>query len=510
MEEHPAVVFTHFGSLKYGVNSAYFESVKDKYTAIYEPVLKSYCNCNHDRRRIGVVYIYVDEQVKKMLDILSQLQDDENLSIPVEIEVEEDAIKDLLRGIANDVRNRLPDPAAAPSFQFVGLRELQYLISELRKISPALPAYLSSPKFTFTYDSPKFVEAILRLARSETSYLADFPIIRLDEDTKCNPEFIDALMKVYLKERTKELYFFFSGTYGKPESVDLINDYAVRTHWFADPNLPVNNQLQGKENLVQTFLADLNELGATQIENSEQYYSSAMRRHLRSGSRSSARPRRSQTQVISGAGLIMSSRAIAALPPFMNFRFLTTWVDDHLKRRLHEAIGDIHFAKVESVPDARIQQDRHHNGIRTNDIELAYIDYFERLLRGCMFRAIIHKPSGEPTMYSNLVEEFVKDRRDRALTAAELGQVMDTISSLAQERLEEVLMSWKSDEFDGTKSYQWASELSGSDAQQKEYVKSVTQDAVNYLGLVRDWPFFVRAIRRLPYTGFRWLFEEVW
>ena len=49
----------------------------------------------------------------------------------------------------------------------------------------------------------------------------------------------------------------------------------------------------------------------------------------------------------------MSRVAISLLPPFMNFESFSSWVDDFVKRLLHEAIGDLDRTDLETVTNAK-------------------------------------------------------------------------------------------------------------------------------------------------------------
>ncbi len=80
----------------------------------------------------------------------------------------------------------------------------------------------------------------------------------------------------------------------------------------------------------------------------------------------------------------MTKNAIEVLPPFMSFQNLTIWVDDHLKRRLHEALGQMSKKNLEHINDALFHQDRHPEGIKkiaNQDIDGKKMlnDYFDRL-----------------------------------------------------------------------------------------------------------------------------------
>lgn len=512
-QSHPAVVFTHFASLRFGKNEFDFESRREDYEKRYRPVIEAYCESNTGMRRIGIVYIYLDEAVQKILKNIDGIVNTTDITIPAALGKAETSVMGFLQRLVRDV-SRDMSHTFVPSFQFIGLQELLSVITELSDINPQLPQHLCSPEHTFTYDSPKFVEAVIRLARSETPHLADYPIIRMDEDTICNAQFIDEIVDTYLSQRETNPFFYFSGKYGNNHKEthydDVLNDYAVRVACFADTSKPKGEQIdEDAYQRAKTFLADLSELGAKQLEAPSKHYSETMQELLSSGDRAPSQPERPTTQVISGAGLVMSSRAISVLPPFMNFTKLTTWVDDYLKRRLHEAIEDIYYRQIECVMKVKIKQDRYPDGVTEQDIDYDFKSYYERLLRGCILKSIIVDLNGKPTAYSKLIQDFVRDRRSHLPDETEKTELKKSIHIAAKQRLEEVLISWTSHEFKGTSVYKWAELVTASDSIKEKHIQTVIDDALNYIDLVKDWPVFVRTIRRLSYTGSSWLFEPV-
>ncbi len=477
-----AVVFTHFGSLKYRSGGKEFHEILPVYEEIYKKIFGYYLQCPS----ISIVYIYIDwafKQVVPRIGTIGKFVVDPNLNN------EEEELIDLLRGAERGARaeHRTRNSSQpTPVFEFVGITKLLKILNDLVALNPDLTRYLCGPSGQFTYDSPKFVEAVIRLARGDTPHLARHPIIRVDEDAYVNDNSIKKLIYKYEELINIRRFFFFSGTYGteddyktEDDTDDFINDYAVRTHWFVPPRVRGKGEpTSDKEELerqplppenkraIQSFLADFDGIGARQLPDSREHhtedYSSIVWDDVRS--RRSERP---STQVISGAGLIMSSRAVRFLPPFMNFENLTTWVDDHLKRRLHEALEDLSRKDTECVREAKFRQNRHPDGIGESDIEWAIGFYFDRLLRGCIFRRIITENSGKPSSYSKLVAEMMKfkvtgsvsglirinflspdDSHGKAFEEVDLNPYRLSMLEAAQERYEEVLKCWSSSEYD--------------------------------------------------------------
>lgn len=519
---HPsAVVFTHMGSL------SRVDDPEDIESSDYKDFFKSYIECNREHKVVSIVYAYVDWAVRdwvrhnacEVFAIDPTKAAEERVFVDILKRAEEEAIEE-----SNVPRDRHPE------FIFVGIMELLHLLIYMNQVDPSLIALLGGEE-RFTYDSPKFVEAVIRIARGKIPHLSIHPVIRIDEDVKPNAASLEQLIDTYLQQSQKDTFFFFSGGYGMRDGEEdiadhYLNDYAVRTHWFFPPGtksedpVPPNTKEQ-----IRRFLADFAELGATQFLDSEYSYSDNLQQLLED-ERPKAK-KREAPQVISGAGLVMSTTAIRFLPPFMNMNHQITWIDDHIKRRLHEAIGDIKVNAVERVHDAKIKQDRHGKGVTLENIEEAD-RYFPNLVRGCIFIRLISNVDGTKTRYSELIQEIVKlgidiDSEGPSKTAllikeimkpdidmdseelsTVLGELRDELMQQAKTRCEEVLESWKSLEFSGKRSYDWATRFTQEDI--NKFCKEMVKDAINYLKLVDKWPIFVRAIDRLPFKGNRWLY----
>lgn len=528
-----ALVFSHFGTLRYGEEDAgqslsqpefaqwmgarsyEWAASKPRYEEFFGPILRSYLKCARDGKRLAIVYAYVDWAVRQAIraNIFTRDTLGGGIEIPGDLLTAEEEIVGFLRYIENTQRKSLGlSPIDPPVFHYIGLQKLLSLLQNIVHVDPRLTKFLCGEGDVFTYDSPKFVEAVIRLARGDVPHLAPHPILRVDEDAELNAFAVEALLNAHSSECTRTPFYFFSGQYGSDSGIDdPINDHAVRVHWFAEVGHrrgePISDPDQEKR--ISTFLADLSELGATQIPNSSISYSSGLKSVLLNRS---AATERGCPQVISGAGLIMSCRAVSLLPPFMNIGELTTWVDDLLKRRLHEAIGDLGPFEVEIIKDARISQDRHRPaGIDKDDLKEDKIySYLQRLLRGCLFRHIITELDGSPTRYSNLIANIVSFRvveGSPELSDEQRADLRDEMVKRAQVRYEEVKAAWTSVEYEGSLSYTLWNSLDPD--HQTDTCHAVAHDADTYLDLVVSWPIFARAIQRLSMHGNHWLYHPV-
>lgn len=527
--QQKAVIFTHFGELHYGKKAGIPRRLRDfqaddaewlrntpRHLAKYTEIFQSYLECARDSGQVGLVYVYVDWAIREAAPTWAKGR----LVFDPAFVGHDQALLGLLENAERNARDELRVGGdAPPQFRCFGMVKLVNLLNNLVEVDRHLLAFLGGPGGTpFTYDSPKFAEAVIRLARSDIQHLAD-PVLRIDEDAKPTPGFIRRLVQEYAKISRAAPFFFFSGTYGNPNGpYDPINDHAVRTHWLATvPQEPPVKLTEPQTELARIFLADLSVLGATQLRDCCSHHSHAMR-DLLSGHPPNGGPQVSIAghppkrgpQVISGAGLMMSPRAVNFFPPFMNLENLVVWVDDHLKRRLHEAAGDISPQEPpESVEGARIQQDRHPNGLTQERIDWAKTVYFDRLLRGCMFTRLIADLHGEPTEYAQLLKDiaWVRVRKgDLRVSEKKLECLRRGLVKPAEERYDQVVQCWQSSEFRETVIYDWVASLGPqhrTDSREK-----VTHDAISYVHLLLEWPIFKHAIARLKMNANPWLFCE--
>jgi hypothetical protein len=500
------VVFLHLGRLNTLAGEIHpsWDDARSRYTALFS----QYLRCNAQQRLVSVVYLYIDWALRNApLDRWKApggtLED-----IGIQLLITENKLSELIKESLDAAERDCQLPSdLAPTFHLITITDILDLLKSIADIDSRLVGYLAGKRgkygYRFTYDAPKFIEAVIRIARGFTPHLAWNPIIRIDEDVTPNQYAIRTLLARYITVERSAPFFFFSGRYGCPHTgkIDFLNDFAVRTHWISDPDPERPTRYRSNTRLARTFLADLSELGATQFLGSTTYYSTEMARIL--ANRASAAPR-SSPQVVSGAGLIMSARAVELLPPFMNFKHNMTWVDDYLKRRLHEALGDLEKSAAECIDEARFEQDRHPYGIKREEVERAR-DYLPRLFRGCVFRRLISELDENATSYTQCIKDIVfrKNLNDAGVSASR-----DKMRELAMERCEEIMLAWQSPEFKPYEHYQWAASLAENEKDLDGICQDVVDNALGYLELVGDWPLITRTIKKLDLIGNRWLFLD--
>lgn len=513
-----AVVFTHINLKPEEIDDKGEEACIREYVSLFE----RYLAC----RNVGLVYLYLSLGAEEIVRLIAN---GKPLTIPPRVLRRESRCQNILQLAETRARDRyLGKPQ---KFIHVTTTQLASLFERLHAIDPDLITSLGGSGKNFGYDSPKFIEAVIRIARGQDPRSASFPIVRFDEDVQVSEKSLDKLLEAYegFLATSSNLYFFFSGCYGDPDepgSTDPINDRAIRVHYLVDKQFRrqgrkarmcwfVSDQdpaLESMANRIKLFWRDLGEVGATLSSRDD---SPSLRGQSLTTERGFIANRRS-LQVTSGAGLIMSLRAIQDLPPFMNMNRLIVWVDDHLKRQLHERIDDISRHDLESVAEARFQQDRHPapDYISQDDVDWATSEkegYIERILAGCIMDALVsrqvverHRFTREPTEYAQAIKTIIANPN----VQTDYSAMRPILKQYAEQRCREVLSLWQSPEFEGTDLYRWAEAW---DAKRRDsIVEDVLNDAEAYLELVKNWrSSFAAAIGRLRPIGNYWLFERV-
>lgn len=487
-----AIIFTHVGYKYYDEKEKPF-SQQECNTLIGRvlPAFKSYLSC----KNIGLVYVYVDTGIQLTLQHLRSSSGE--LVYPIEELVFEQTTRNCLKVALDRAISILEadskssfDKSKAPKFQFVGLPHLYTLIHSLYRIDPALLDALAGDGINFSYDSPKFVEAVIRIRRGNT-----YPIFRFDEDVEVDEQAIGSLLNNCRNLDTIG-YRLFSGKYKtSPENIDYLNDFAVRLHWLVDRD---THELS---NSGKWFLRDLGEIGATQVPTNANDMSNLMSDFVEN-ERDNVSANRSSQQLVSGAGLFMSNQAINQLPPFMNFNHLTLWVDDHLKRRLHEVLGHIAPGGPEQIEDACFTQDRHPGGILDKEIEWARDEYFQRLFDGCILHALITTHNGERGELAEVINNLITINA----RVPEESFLKKTFKDSAKPTAKAILNIWKSETYGNSLLKGWAEKAARNI---DKLINPIIEDAASYVHLVSRWQTYLAAMQRLTKNHAYWLFRPV-
>jgi len=490
-----AVVFTHMGGLNQADLTAVAIGTK------YDSFFRNYFNINDHGPLVKTVYCYIDWAVRQYL---YEFTTNGTININPNLLAGDELLIGGLRRVERRVRGERRTGSSWPQFVYVGFQKLSYLLNTLIDVDKDLPQYLfGATGGTFTYDAPKFVEAVLRLVRMGRPHLALDPIVRVDEDVAPTTSFFTELLKGYRRIEQENDFYFFSGTYGS-DAADPINDFAARAHFFLDvPWTPGSSIPPRTLHRIKMFFSDLSVLGAPQYPSGELRFSSGAESIMAKGNRIA----RESAQCISGAGLIMSRNAVELLPPFTNFDLNNVWVDDHVKRRLHETLRHLDHDAPEVVEGARAAQNRHPGGIVAGDLSWA-TDYFDRLLRGCCLMSIVDPPN-DISHYCSLVSDIVAFKvraGDSRLLPSALQPMVSWMEETIKGRYVEAVECWAGDEYRGTLLHDWA--CTRDAAHRDNTLQQVISDARKYLDLTLNWPAITRAILRLRAQGNDWLYEE--
>ncbi|MGE0083074.1 MAG: hypothetical protein AB7S75_01500 [Desulfococcaceae bacterium] len=501
------ILYSHFGGLgKYRQNPSSLGS--SNYLQRFEEMIQVNVDSLADVNdyTIASVYIFVDIStysiVKENKGKLSESEVKEALRNEREIiagleKIEQQARKNVDNTLINPNFSTQYMIGNYPKFIYIGINHLSVLLNELESIEPELIQFVGSRAGTnFTYDTPKFVESIIRIARNNIKIpCTEEVILRIDEDVTVYYDGIKTLLNRY-SQFTKKPFHYFSGTYGKynsgnPTDDHPKNNYAVRVHFFVNPNT------QNSAPALSTFLSDLAELGATQ-ENFQKNHSENLQYLVIKGKHKKNETRRF-SEIISGAGLIASPLVIRYLPPFMCFDMPVTWIDDHLKRRLLEVIEFISRNDIESVQDAKFTKNRHTQPITEKDI-LGAPGYLKILLSGCMFHSLITDDNERPTEYSDKIKEIIRKKK---LSFNNIPNFKGKIKEILATKYEKVIECWTSDEYKDSPApnldvfYKWAKTEKEKKENKWKLVDGLTEDAMRYLELMSRWDIFVSAIDRL-------------
>lgn len=510
-----AIVFTHQPIRMKSLGETYNPDSRDELIQRVLPYYKAYLQC----KNIRLIYVYVDTGLQLAFQHFGEQGSKLSFSIE-EVEFEQNTRNCLKLAVDKAVFELMNDksanfnPMEAPQFQFVGLPHLSSLIRTLYRNNQELFKSLAGAGGKFTYDSPKFVDAVIRLSIRD-----EYPVLRFDADVKVNEQGINEILEA-ISRIPRGQYSFFSGGYGTYGPwLDPVNDFAVRLHWLVDKKIYNDGLLKNDpvlkmkslSDLNKKFLRDLGEVGATQIPSNQQLTitpSPEMVDYI-IRERSGSSINRMQQQVISGAGLYMNYQTIFRLPPFMNFTYLTLWVDDHLKRQLHEALNDLSARDLEHIDTALFVQDRHPEGLKepkTHEEIFASKKndqiYFERLLRGCILSTLIRKPDRTIGVLGSVINTTIETGNEYIFST----QMKQDWITEAGKAAEAILDVWKNADYGNLTLTNWAQSAFPTIP---SIVESLVEDAIEYVRVVHLWPQFEVAITGLHDYQAYWLKRDL-
>ncbi|MFW9998126.1 MAG: hypothetical protein ACFFD4_39155 [Candidatus Odinarchaeota archaeon] len=424
--ETKAIAFTHLSIDEHSFRTAEKDGLLPEF--VYKKwgdMLDAYINC----KNVGLVYLFLADAyiyfVSRNIDSYKEKEEFAKLK-SLEIAIEEALKESISNKHGCDAQKK---------FIIVGITQLQPLVEHLKELANSLNVNFErlvlGGSGELFYDCPKVIEAIIRIVRRHTNN----PVLRFDQDVVVDCNSIDALINEFENlTSNKQHYFIFSGNYRSHSRANnpqmfWLNDFAVRTHFLStsEEGKSVNDYKESDNQNIhfeidtktaETFISDLSSIGA------DPYH-----------------------QPISGAGLCISPLAIVQLPPFANVGKNIIWIDDSIKRALHEGIGDIEPTEVREVSHAIFMQDRHGGPkITLKDVRLGYSSYLPRLVSGCLMRSVM-LDIAKTTRAGTYSEYFITYMQKHTNTSREIrNNWKDSIES----RLDSVYRLWTSPSYQTT------------------------------------------------------------
>src|SRR5205085_3340834 len=209
-----AVVFTHFGVRLEDARAVDSADVEAKLVTRANSYFKSVLPLGN----VGLVYVYVDVGTQIVLKRLSEIKQKKGVlrlslrELEIEYEVRNCIQMGFDRAVKGSRRRRGVAPSKLPVVEIIGLPHLLGIFNNLFSRKPQLIADLAGRLGKFTYDSPKFVEAVIRLARGASVTHSPYPILRFDADVEINGKGVARLLAAVKEtlDRNKD-HAFFSG-----------------------------------------------------------------------------------------------------------------------------------------------------------------------------------------------------------------------------------------------------------------------------------------------------------
>jgi hypothetical protein len=405
-------------------------------------------------------------------------------------------------GVARCVRGKLAEAGLADRVRFLTPLDLRAILGLVNEIfASKFTDLMIGPARGTRYDTPKSVEAILRLRLLGNGV----PLLRLDHDVIFRGEDnirigdLGLFKAVACSLRAYQLRlaqpnvstFLFSASYNyrallSERAERGMDDFEAWGRAFATRIYPA---LVADPKEIQRIVTDnisdeernrqWNVYVTEHLDDAlaRQFYGLADERKalvvegLKGIASVGAHP---LYAVISGALLCMSEGAILDLPPFSNFRNNVMWIDDHLKYSLHRAMN--HFTSDETLnieqglSDARLDDVTVTKGRPPVSNLPAYIfgTYLPTLLWGTVMDAWITNDSILKRRMGSLLEEEEREQWRKAklkqqdallpkamLKALRAGHfsnkagLIEQLTTRAVERIEEVRQLWAGLEREG-------------------------------------------------------------
>jgi hypothetical protein len=413
------------------------------------------------------------------------------------------------------------------------------------------------------YDTPKFIEAIVRLRMIGSRV----PVLRLDRDVIIPPEKEQCDLES-IRERALDLCKEVETHHDTTQVLATILSANYQAPALNEKNIKVWHRGYATRifpSLVIPEDQDANKYIKLKNKKNEKYWLSQMEKHFNHDLTNDfinrlwewgADPR---TAVISGALLYMSDAVVLNVPPFSNFSQPVVWIDDHLRYVLHREMGDFcrqtkHALKFPSQPlhvfyeDIKVPKHRPAENFMLYTAKTylpsllwgSFVDYWlcenndlklrEDMVKGTHRDDWLHERKyGKPGVLAKAVREA------RAGYRPDEGKLRQDLIEKAQKRLEEVITIWGQlfDEKNGQYTFvsawvndkypQTLKDVLKKSAEKSEHIipsklpdridkfegsletqfNLLLDDACRYVKWVFEWPHVMSVIRSVPPGEFR-------
>lgn len=509
----------------------------------------------------GLLVLFVDTGLPDLLRMIHPIKRD--LPRP-EAKEEKQRLKDDLRGRSQGLQSgenlgRELERELGPDVRVLTALDLVDVFGEMSAVED-LKKFLTGMKSEMRYDTPKFIESIVRLRMIGSRV----PVLRLDRDVLIPPPgeqfnlqgLAAAILQIHAgvnahHENTQVLATILSANYETPA-----NDNDGVMAWnrgYATRILP--SLLVPSDDDAKKYIETPGLVGNWETE-LQQHFSLELTKRFYAHLWEWGAP---TTAVISGALLYMNDAVVLNVPPFSNFSQMVMWIDDHLRYVLHREMGDfcrrteteyrtdkplhVHYSNVK-IAKHRLAEGFLHYTIKTYLPSLLWGSFFDFWL--CPSELLKIRQEAVTAYGQKKLKQWFKERRDgnpgilaRAVREARAGCLPDEgwlreeLKKAADARLKVLRRVWGELRHDngrhslasawvhnqlpdpvrtalnnpGTNMPKIATKLPETVDQFQDNLKDgfneLLDDTCRYVKWVFEWPRVVSVIRSVPPGEFR-------
>ena len=299
----------------------------------------------------GILILFIDEGLHDLLRMIHPIQRDLNRD---EAKQKKERLKrellsrssSLVKGenIGKDLEKHLNKGLAKtgnPKVRVVTSLDLVDIFGEMSAVEN-LRKFLIGIDGQIHYDTPKFIEAIVRLRMIGSRV----PVFRLDQDVLIPPGnevfnknelalairmMCDGVTEHH--EKTQVLSTILSANYKVPDE-STIEDVRSWNRGYATRINPI--LLIPDDKVAQEYISNSTKITDWRLELKKHFDQFLAKKFYKNIWEWGA----PTTAIISGALLYMNDAVVLNVPPFSNFSQKVMWIDDHLRYVLHREMGD--------------------------------------------------------------------------------------------------------------------------------------------------------------------------